>query len=201
VARNFLRALVQVVLIALITLLIVRWSIAGPIARAAKWMKALRTGRVGALRIAMPDLVAKTISQRDGDFGGKPDGGPFGRRKKAQLREAGESVWTPERLRCHVRGKLGNSRLFVVSNREPYSHVRRGNSVQAIVPASGLVTALQPVLCACDGTWVAHGSGDADLETVDGHDRLRVPPQEPKYTLRRVWLTKGGGGGLLLRFR
>ena len=49
---------------------------------------------------------------------------------------------------------------------------------------------MQPVLCACDGTWVAHGNGDADLETVDGHDRLRVPPQEPKYTLRRVWLTK-----------
>ena len=110
--------------------------------------------------------------------------------KEAQLREAGESLWTPERLSVHVRGKLGNSRLFVVSNREPYSHIRRGNSVQAIVPASGLVTALEPVLCACDGTWVAHGSGDADLETVDGHDRLRVPPQEPKYTLRRVWLTK-----------
>ena len=90
----------------------------------------------------------------------------------------------------HVRGKLGESRLFVVSNREPYSHIRRGNSVQAIVPASGLVTALQPVLCACDGVWVAHGSGDADLETVDAHDRLRVPPEEPKYTLRRVWLTK-----------
>ena len=110
--------------------------------------------------------------------------------KEAQLREAGESVWTPERLSVHVRGKLGNSRLFVVSNREPYSHIRRGNSVQAIVPASGLVTALEPVLCACDGTWVAHGSGDADLETVDEHDCLRVPPQEPKYTLRRVWLTK-----------
>ena len=110
--------------------------------------------------------------------------------KEAQLREAGESLWTPERLSVHVRGKLGNSRLFVVSNREPYSHIRRGNSVQAIVPASGLVTALEPVLCACDGTWVAHGSGDADLETVDSHDRLRVPPQEPKYTLRRVWLTK-----------
>jgi trehalose 6-phosphate synthase len=110
--------------------------------------------------------------------------------KEAQLREASQSLWTAERLSVHVRGKLGNSRLFVVSNREPYSHTRRGNSVQAVVPASGLVTALEPVLCACDGTWIAHGGGDADLETVDGHDRLRVPPQEPKYTLRRVWLTK-----------
>jgi alpha,alpha-trehalose-phosphate synthase [UDP-forming] len=189
--ETFLRALVQVVLIALITLLIVRWSIAGPIARAAKWMKALRTGRVGALRIAMPDLdLLRPLAREMETLAESLTAARSAAEKEAQLREAGESVWTPERLAVHVRGKLGNSRLFVVSNREPYSHVRRGNSVQAIVPASGLVTALQPVLCACDGTWVAHGSGDADLETVDEHDRLRVPAQEPKYTLRRVWLTK-----------
>jgi trehalose 6-phosphate synthase len=52
------------------------------------------------------------------------------------------------------------------------------------------VTAVEPILCACDGTWVAHGSGDADRETVDRHDRLAVPPEEPRYTLRRVWLTE-----------
>jgi trehalose-6-phosphate synthase len=53
-----------------------------------------------------------------------------------------------------------------------------------------LVTALEPILRACDGTWVAHGSGDADRETVDNQDRLRVPPDRPEYALRRVWLTK-----------
>jgi trehalose 6-phosphate synthase len=90
----------------------------------------------------------------------------------------------------HVRSKLGNSRLFIVSNREPYSHVRSGKTVQCVVPASGLVTALEPILRACDGTWIAHGSGDADRETVDVNDRLPVPPDEPRYTLRRVWLTK-----------
>ena len=189
--ETFLRVLVQVVLIALITLLIIRWSIAGPIARAAQWMKSLRTGRVGALRAAMPDLdLLRPLAREMETLAESLTAARSAAEKEARLREAGESVWTPERLSVHVRGKLGNSRLFVVSNREPYSHIRRGNSVQAIVPASGLVTALQPVLCACDGTWVAHGSGDADLETVDGHDRLRVPPHEPKYTLRRVWLTK-----------
>jgi trehalose-6-phosphate synthase len=189
--ETFLRVLVQVVLIALITLLIVRWSIAGPIARAAQWMKALRTGRVGAIRGAMPDLdLLRPLAREMETLAESLRAARSAAEKEAQLREAGESVWTPERLSVHVRAKLGDSRLFVVSNREPYSHIRRGNSVQAIVPASGLVTALQPVLCACDGTWVAHGSGDADLEAVDEHDRLRVPPQEPKYTLRRVWLTK-----------
>jgi trehalose 6-phosphate synthase len=78
----------------------------------------------------------------------------------------------------------------VVSNREPYIHQNNGKSIEVIVPPSGLVTALEPVLNACDGTWIAHGSGDADSEVVDGQDRLRVPPNDPRYTLRRVWLSK-----------
>ncbi len=189
--ETFLRVLILVVLIAFITLMIVRWSIAGPIARAALWMKGLRTGRVGALRAAMPDLdLLRPLAREMETLAESLTSARSAAEKEAQLREASQSLWTAERLSVHVRGKLGNSRLFVVSNREPYSHTRRGNTVQAVVPASGLVTALEPVLCACDGTWIAHGGGDADLETVDGHDRLRVPPQEPKYTLRRVWLTK-----------
>ncbi len=69
-------------------------------------------------------------------------------------------------------------------------HVHRGKDIEALVPASGLVTALEPILRACDGTWIAHGSGEADREVVDRNDRLRVPPDNPEYTLRRVWLTK-----------
>jgi trehalose 6-phosphate synthase len=69
-------------------------------------------------------------------------------------------------------------------------HQRNGKAVDVIVPPSGLVTAIEPVLDACDGTWIAHGSGNADAEVVDTHDRLRVPPDDPRYTLRRVWLTK-----------
>jgi alpha,alpha-trehalose-phosphate synthase [UDP-forming] len=189
--ETFLRVLILVVLIAFVTLVIVRWSIAGPIARAAQWMKSLRTGRTGGRRALMPDLdLLRPLAREMETLAESLTAARSAAEKEAQLRETSQSLWTPERLSVHVRGKLGNSRLFVVSNREPYSHIRRGNSVQAVVPASGLVTALEPVLCACDGTWVAHGSGDADLETVDGQDCLRVPPQEPKYSLRRVWLTK-----------
>ena len=53
--ETFVRVLVQVLLIALITLLIVRWSIAGPIARAAQWVRALRTGK-GLAKTSAPDL-------------------------------------------------------------------------------------------------------------------------------------------------
>ena len=74
-------------------------------------------------------------------------------------------------------------------------------AIHVLHPASGLVTALEPVMRACSGVWVAHGSGSADRETVDAHGRVRVPPGEESYTLRRVWLTRGGGAGLLLRLR
>ena len=188
---TFLRVLAQVFLIVLITVLIVRWSIAGPIARAAEWMRALRTGKAGASSVAISDSdLLRPLAREMTSIAESLTAARSAAEREAQLREAGESSWTADRLSVHVRSTLGDSQLFVVSNREPYSHVRQGKAVQAIVPASGLVTALQPVLYACDGTWVAHGSGNADREMVDGHDRLRVPPEEPKYTLRRVWLTK-----------
>ena len=108
---------------------------------------------------------------------------------EARLRDAGEHVWTADRLAVHVRERFGTGRMFVVSNREPYMHVRKGREIVCEVPPSGLVTAVEPVLRACDGVWVAHGSGGEDRATVDEFDRLRVPPDDPRYTLRRVWLS------------
>jgi trehalose 6-phosphate synthase len=188
--ETFLSALAHVVLIALITLLIVRWSIAGPIARTAHWMKALRTGR-GAIRIKVPDLeLFRPLAREVATFAESLNTARSAAAQEARLRESGESIWTADRLAVHVRARLEDGRLFVVSNREPYMHTRKGKSVVVNQPASGLVTALEPVLLACDGTWVAHGSGDADQDAVDAHDRLPVPPDDPRYTLRRVWLNK-----------
>jgi trehalose 6-phosphate synthase len=189
---SFLRVLIQVLIIALFTLLIVRWSITGPIARAAQWMRALRTGRAGASsRASLPDLdLLRPLAKEMVTFAESLHAARSAAEKEAELRDAAESIWTADRLSVHIRSKLNGSRLFVVSNREPYSHIRQGKSIEVMVPASGLVTALEPVLRASDGTWIAHGSGDADRETVDRNDRLRVPPDDGKYSLRRVWLTK-----------
>jgi hypothetical protein len=188
--ETFLRVLVLVFLITLTTLLIVRWSITGPIARAAQWMRALRTGK-DSFRPALPDLdLFRPLAREMANFAASLTAARSAAEKEAQLRQTADAFWTAERLSVHVRDRLGDSRLFVVANREPYMHRHQGKGVEAIVPASGLVTALGPVLCACDGTWIAHGSGDADRETVDKHDRLRVPPDDPRYTLRRVWLSK-----------
>ena len=187
--ETFQRVLVQAFLIGLITLLIVRWSIGGPIARAAHWMRALRMGK--ASRQEMPDLdLFRPLAREVATLAESLKAARNAAENEARLREAGESLWTAERLAIQIRTRLDGGRLFIVSNREPYIHQRNGKSVEVTVPASGLVTALEPVLNASDGTWIAHGSGDADREVVDSHDRLRVPPEEPRYTLRRVWLSK-----------
>ena len=99
--------------------------------------------------------------------------------------------WTPQALQLVVRDQLHSPQMIVVSNREPYSHDFGDNgAIEVRVPASGMVTALEPVMRACSGTWVAHGSGSADRETVDRSDHVRVPPDDPSYTLRRVWLSE-----------
>jgi trehalose 6-phosphate synthase len=187
--ETYLRVAIQVLIIVLLALLIVRWSITGPIARTAQWMRELRMGRTSRNSALPPDLF-QPLAQEVTHFARSLSEARAAAEEEARLREAAETLWTPERLRVHVKNKLESSSLFVVSNREPYMHVRRGNALEAIVPASGLVTALEPILRACDGTWIAHGSGEADRETVDASGRLRVPPEDPHYTLRRVWLSK-----------
>jgi trehalose 6-phosphate synthase len=189
--ETFLSALAYVVLIALITLLIVRWSIEGPIARTANWMRSLRTGRMPASRIGVPDVeLFRPLAREVATFAESLNTARTAAEREARLRVEGQSQWTAERLAADVRTKLGTGPLFVVSNREPYVHIRRGRAVQVSVPPSGLITALEPVMRASHGTWVAHGGGTADRDFVDRNDRLQVPPDDPQYTLRRVWLTK-----------
>jgi trehalose-6-phosphate synthase len=98
--------------------------------------------------------------------------------------------WTPQRLQTLLRTQLRGDQVIVVSNREPYIHRRENNQIVVRRPASGLVTAVEPVMRACSGTWVAHGSGNADREAVDRHDRVALPPGQSDYLLRRIWLTE-----------
>ena len=80
--------------------------------------------------------------------------------------------------------------LVVVSNREPYLHVRCTDGTIAAVPTTGGVSvALDALMQERGGTWIAHGAGTADAEVVDAYDRIAVPPDAPAYTLRRIWLT------------
>lgn len=109
-------------------------------------------------------------------------------------------VWTPEALRGILRGELKGEEVIVVSNREPYIHQYVGKQVEVGRPASGLVTALEPVMRACSGTWIAHGGGSADRAVVDRRDRIAVPPEHPAYRLRRVWLSEDEEAGYYYGF-
>lgn len=89
-----------------------------------------------------------------------------------------------------VKKELKDYKFILVSNREPYMHMHTPEGVKCKKPAGGLTAALDPLMQACGGTWIAGGAGDADRENVDENDRVRVPPEDPQYTLRRIWMTK-----------
>jgi len=115
-------------------------------------------------------------------------------------RDESQIVWGPETLRAILHGELRGEDVIVVSNREPYIHSRRDDRIEVQRPASGLVTALEPIMRACSGTWIAHGSGSADRDVVDDNSRVEVPPGKPAYSLRRVWLTKEEEAGYYYGF-
>jgi trehalose 6-phosphate synthase len=116
------------------------------------------------------DLVERLASEREADGEG--------------------GLWTPHRLKNTLTRHLHGERVVIVANREPYIHERQADgSVKVVHPASGLVTALEPVMRACSGVWVAHGSGTADRESSDSNSRVKVPPGEESYSIRRLWLT------------
>jgi trehalose 6-phosphate synthase len=188
--NNFIRLLVNALVISLVTLLLIRWSMAGPIARMAEWMKHLRMEKTKEpLRLPSGGVfgpLTKEVTQMARSISAARQAAE----EEARLRHTAESTWTPTRLKEQVCTLLQERLLFVISNREPYIHEKRGKKIECLVPASGLVTALEPVLKACGGTWIAHGSGDADREVVDDQCKIRVPPEESQYVLKRVWLTK-----------
>ena len=164
---------------------LVRWTVTRPLERMAEWTKQLRAGRpmqpppdadislFGPLAKEVTGL-ARTLARTR-----------VVAEQEARLRLSGESIWTEERLKQFVRVQFGDQAIFVVSNREPLSHVRDGKEIRTQQPASGLVTALEPIMLACGGVWIAHGSGNADR--VVG-ERVGLPVDDPAYTLRRIWL-------------
>jgi len=180
------------VLIVLIMLLIQRQIFILPILRLTEWFQHFQKGEVdeshpikekGELGKLASEVEQVALSLR------------VARRTisdEASVRLEKEETWTELKLRDLIHAKLGENAFFVISNREPYMHVVDESTgvTKCIMPASGVVTAIHPVLCACGGTWIAHGGGNADKKFVNSKDKLGVPPQDNRYILKRVWLTK-----------
>lgn len=201
--NSFWRALFQSLLVALTTLVMIYLSVMLPLRHATDWLKRVRRGEHGAALHKNDRVLLGPLAEEISKVVKNLEMARLSAEKEALLRQSTESLWTPERLKIWVRAKLGGRPLFVVSNREPYMHVRKGGKgapIECIVPASGLVTAIEPVLKACGGTWIAQGSGNADRETADRDGRIPVPPEEPKYTLKRVWVAEGDEKGFYSGF-
>jgi trehalose 6-phosphate synthase len=195
--RTAVRLGVLILLLTGITWVLVRWTVTRPIARMAEWTKQLKGGQPV---LPPPDADASLFGSLAGEVTGLARTLARTRavaEQEARLRLRGESVWTEERLKQFVRVRLGECPIFIVSNREPVSHVQDGNSIRALQPASGLVTALEPIMLACGGVWVAHGSGDADRAVGE---RIALPTDDPTYTLRRIWLTGAEESGYYYGF-
>jgi trehalose 6-phosphate synthase len=160
-----------------------------PLKNLAEWMRRVRTGDelAEAPPVGLPvELLASESDRLAASFRAARAAGSD--ESRGLVRE--HNQWTRQRLRAHALDCLGGGQLVVVSNREPYMHQLKEGRPQLIVPAGGLVTALDPVLQSCGGLWVAHGAGEADRDTADAKGRISVPPADPRYTLRRVWLTR-----------
>ena len=197
---NALRFGVLALVLSLVTVFIVRVSVTQPLTQIARWTRTLKTGKP-APPPAVPDArLFGSLALEVSGLATSLHRARVAAAREAALRLRGESDWTEERLKQYVSQLLGDRPLILVSNREPVSHVWQGRRIATQTPASGLVTAMEPVLRACGGVWVAHGSGDADLEVSDERGRLALPPDDPRYTLRRVWLGKEEEDGYYFGF-
>ncbi len=188
--NSFWRAGIQAFLIALVTAILVYLNIMSPIRKTTEWIKKIRKGEAPEKFDPKGQQLLGPLANEITKMAKSLEMARLATEEEARLRHSTESRWTPERLKEFVREKLQGRPLFVVSNREPYMHIRKGKEIECIVPASGLVTAIEPVLKACGGTWIAQGSGSADREMVDKDDKLKVPPEEPQYILKRIWVDK-----------
>ncbi len=199
---NMLRLFLQALLFSLALILILNWIVYKPIIRMAESVRQARSGKIGEdfetqknsgffkpIATEISKMTKSLILARNSAS------------EEARMRlEEIDSPWTAERLKEFFKAYFKDRKIFVISNREPYIHKKVKNEIGWVVPPSGMVTALEPIMEACGGMWLAHGSGDADKQTVDAQDKIEVPPDEPKYTLKRIWLTEKELNGYYVGF-
>lgn len=188
--NNASRLLMQIILFALTIFLLLRFVIFKPLTRMTESIRSLRAG-------ADPDAEVRSsgfwepLSSEIWKMTTSLKQARSAASEEARMRlEKLDTPWTAERLKEFMKAYLKDRPLYIVSNREPYVHNKTKSGVTFSVPAGGVISALEPVMEACGGLWIAHGSGSADKETADANGKISVPPEEPKYTLKRVWLSE-----------
>ena len=177
-------------ILSIVALLVIRWSVTGPIARISDLIRRSTGGELSPASTALQDKgEIEKLLLNVSHMAASLKAAKLDLVEQSRLVNAEGTIWTKERLKDYLQSKLKDKPLYVVSNREPYIHHKKGNEIECITPASGVVTALDPVLQSTGGLWIAHGAGNADRETVDRQNKIRVPPWKPAFTLKRLWLT------------
>ena len=190
--RLSITLIILLLVIVLIMLLIQRRIFILPVIRLTEWFQHFQRGETDSLHsIKVKDELGKLASEVEQVALSLR----IARKvvtEEAHVRIQKEELWTESKLRDLIHARLGENALFVVSNREPYMHIidEETGEAKCIRPASGVVTAIDPILRACGGTWIAHGSSEADKRFVNSKSKLGVPPEDNRYILKRVWLTK-----------
>lgn len=176
------------ILISLMTLWVYRWSVSRPVQQLSDVMKGVLTGDTEKLTRALEGSefapLVKDIDQMLMEFrrSGRKMGGAQGADE--------QQLWGADQLNRQIQEQFGESRVCVLSVDEPFVHSRRGMKIEQSCPSSGTVTALEPIIRAVSGVWIAHGKGSADRETADKHGRILLPPDAPTYALKRVWMSR-----------
>ncbi|MCL5666999.1 MAG: trehalose-6-phosphate synthase [Patescibacteria group bacterium] len=189
---NMFRLFVQALLFSLAIVLILRWIIYQPIMYMAEAIRQTRTGMPGNITAMLNShSFFKPIAAEVTKMSKSLTLARTMASEEARMRlEKLDTPWTSERLKEFIKAYLKDRKIFTVSFREPYSHRKGKNGITYEMGVGGPVTALDPVMSACGGVWIGFGSGDADKQTAGPDGKVPVPPDDPKYTLKRVWLTE-----------
>jgi trehalose-6-phosphate synthase len=171
------------ILLSLVTFTVYRWTIIGSIAQMTRALRFIAAGRTKfAQKFENTEFapLAKSLEKVLSDL----------KLQKRALEANYNGIWSAPRLKEETKRLFGDAKFCVIANREPYIHNRVGDKIEVQLPSSGLVTAVEPILRACSGLWIGHGSGTADREMSDRSGKLLVPPERPEYALKRLWLTE-----------
>ncbi len=199
--ENLIRLLTQSILFLFAIAIIIRFILLRPVLRFTEALKSARGGDIDAINPLKQSFFFRPLASEVDKLAQSLRRARSAAEEEARLRfEQLDASWTSERLKEFVKNRLKNRAIYVVSNREPYVHERVNGTIRFSVPASGMVTALESLMEACGGTWLAHGGGSADREVTDEEGRVAVPPDEPRYTLKRVWLDEDDVKGFYTGF-
>lgn len=196
---NFLRIIAQALLISFAILLILRWLIYKPIQSLVESLQQerLTSGKKPSNFTSHNPLFRPLLKEFSHIQQNLIQARLAASEEAKATLEKLDSPWTAERLKQFTKDLFKNRTIITVSNSEPYVHTKTGNDISYHVPATGLITAIEPVMQACGGLWIARGGGNADKLVVDESNKIQVPPDDPKYTLKRVWLTDAELEGFL----